>query len=77
VLRSGTFIGQLIPLKEIVSIAQENAPAADIDGPCYLTGEGQGDYPRTNSYRNKHRRYSADRVAYVLPHRIFQRTIKV
>jgi len=63
VLRAETFIGQLTPLKELVSIAQENAPAAtNIDVNCYVTGEGQGDYPRPNGYRNKHRRYSADRV---------------
>jgi len=62
VLHARTFIGQLTPLKEIVSIAQENAPGADINAPGYLTGEGQGDCPRPNGYRNKHRRYSTDRV---------------
>jgi len=59
-LSAGTFIGTLTPLDEIVSIAQENAIAAE--KPSYLTGEGQGDYPRPNGYKNKHRRYSADRV---------------
>jgi len=56
------FIGQLTPLVDIVSIAQENAPAAvKIDAPCNVTGDpGQGDYPRPNDYRNKQRRYSAD-----------------
>jgi len=64
VLGAGTFIGQLTPLADIVSIAQKNAPAAaKIDAPCYLTGnQGQGDYQRPNNYRNKHKRYSADRV---------------
>jgi len=65
-LIAGTFIGQLTPLQDIVSIAQENAPAAiKIDAPCYVTGNsGQGDYPRPSDCgpRNKHRRYSADRV---------------
>jgi len=46
----------------LVSIAQENAHAANIDAPCYVTGEGQGDYPKPNDYRNEHRRYSADRI---------------
>jgi len=36
----------------LVSIAQENALAADIDPPCYLTGEEQCNYPRPNGYRN-------------------------
>jgi len=64
VLGAGTLLGQLTPLADIVSIAQEKAPAAaKIDVPCYVTGDlGQGDYPRPNDYRNKHRRYSADRV---------------
>jgi len=63
VLHAGTFIGQLTPLQDIVSIAQENAPAAaNIDVPCYVTGVGQGDYPRPICYRNKHRRYSAYRI---------------
>jgi len=60
ILYAGTFIGQLTPVEEILSIAQENAPAADIDTPCYITGEGQGDY--TGGFRNKHRRYSTDRI---------------
>jgi len=64
VLGAGKFIGQLTLLADIVSIAQENAPAAEkMDAPCYVTGnQGQGDYPRPNNYRNKHRRYSADQV---------------
>jgi len=62
-LGAGTFIGQLTPLADIVSIAQETAPAAVIDAPFYVTGDpGQGDYPRPNDYKNKHRRYSVDRV---------------
>jgi len=62
-LRAGTFIGQLTPLEDIVSIAQENAPAAvRTDTPCYVTGEGQGYYSRPNGFRNKHMRYSADRI---------------
>jgi len=40
----------------LVSIAQENTPAADIDPPCYLAGEEERDYPGTNGYRNRHRR---------------------
>jgi len=43
-----------------VLLAQENAPAADIDPPCYLAGQEQRDYPRPNGYRN--RRYLADQV---------------
>jgi len=51
VLGAGTFIGQLTPLQDIVSIAQENAPAATkIDSPCYVTGYvEQGDYSRPNN----------------------------
>jgi len=45
-----------------VSIAQENAPATDINLPCYLTDEEQRDYPRPNGNRNRHRRYMANRV---------------
>jgi len=55
----------------LVSMAQENAPAADMGPPCYLTGKKQRDYPRPNGYRNRHRRYLADRVR--VPQRIFRR----
>jgi len=66
VLGAGTFIGQLTPLQDIVSIVQKNAPAATgIDSPCYVTGNiEQSDYSRPSDCapRNKHRSYSADRV---------------
>jgi len=44
----------------LVCIAQENAPAADLNRPRYLTGEKQRDYPRPNGYGKKHRRYLAN-----------------
>jgi len=50
---------------DILFIAQDNNPAAQ-DVPCYLTSEGQGD-SRPNGYRNKHKRYSADRVRVSTP----------
>jgi len=34
----------------LVCIAQ--GPAAEIDPPCYLTGEEHRDYPRPSGYRN-------------------------
>jgi len=46
----------------LICIAQENAPAADLNRPCYLTGEVHRDYPRPNGYGNKHRRYPAQRI---------------
>jgi len=71
-LRSGAIIGQLAPVSDILSVAQDNAPAAITDAPCYLTGKRQGD-SRSNGYRNKHRRYSADRVRF--PRQILRWTI--
>jgi len=57
-LAAGTFIGQLTPLQDKVSIAQENAPAAtEIDSPCYVTSNrGHGDYSRPSDcgIRNNH-----------------------
>jgi len=61
-LKAGTTIGQLAPLLDIVSIAQENSPGADMGTPCYFDGEEQGDNPKLNGHRNRYRRYSADRV---------------
>jgi len=44
----------------IVSIAQ--GTAAEIYPPRFRTGEEQRDYPRPNSYGNRYRRYSPNRV---------------
>jgi len=61
-LGGGTFIGQLTPLKDIVSIAQENAPAAPRSNEqCYVTNNRDGVECRQTFGRNKHRRYAADR----------------
>jgi len=54
-LRAGTIIGQLAPLGDIVSIAQDNNSAAfAAEVLCCLTSEGES---RPTGYRNKHRRY--------------------
>jgi len=40
---------------DLICIAQENPPAADLNRPRYLTGKEQRDCPRPNGHRNRHR----------------------
>jgi len=66
-LQAGTVIGQLAPVSDIISIAQDRDPEVT-NTPCYLTGvsQSQGE-SRSSGYRNKYGRHVAERVSVFTP----------